>query len=302
MNIFHSNIINIYNKKGQAWLNELPRLVTAISSKFDLRDLKEATNLTYNYVLSGFQGDNPIILKLGLDHEALTREAFALRCFEGCGAVNVLAEDHDILLLERAMPGTSLKSYFPTKEKESIEIACGVMQKLHQTSIPTTHNFLHIKDWLTALDKNWAIPDAYLQKARKLRDRLLQTSKSDVLLHGDLHHDNILQNGNDESRPSSQSEDGWLVIDPKGVIGEQAYEVAAFIRNPMPDLLNIQDPEEIIQRRIVMFSDLLNVPRSSVADWCFVQAVLSWVWAIEDGCDDTYSKNLTEFFERYTDV
>ena len=37
-------------------------------------------------------------------------------------------------------------------------------------------------------------------------------------------------------------------------------------------------------------------------DWCFVQAVLSWVWAIEDGCDDTYSKNLTTFFERYTDV
>lgn len=132
MNTFHSNIISIYGEKGKAWLDELPKLVAAISSKLDLRDLKEVTNLTYNYVLSGLQGDNPIILKAGLDSEGLAREAFALRCFEGYGAVHVLAEDNGILLLERVVPGTSLKSYFPTKEKESIETVCGVMKKLHQ--------------------------------------------------------------------------------------------------------------------------------------------------------------------------
>ena len=162
MNIFHSNIINIYGERGKAWLNELPELVAAISSRLDLRDLKEVTNLTYNYVLSGFQGDNPIILKLGLDNEALAREAFALKCFSGCGAVNVLAKDEGMLLLERAVPGTSLKSYFPDREQESIEIACGVIKKLHQASIPAANNFPHIKDpgfaeasWLMALDKDW---------------------------------------------------------------------------------------------------------------------------------------------------
>jgi streptomycin 6-kinase len=144
MTTFQSNILNIYGDTGQAWLNELPKLVAVISSKLDLRDLKEVTNLTYNYVLSGFHGDNPIILKLGLDYEALTREAFVLKCFAGHGAVNVLAEDKGMLLLERAVPGTSLKSYFPTKEKESIEIVCGVMKKLHQASIPEGHNFPHI--------------------------------------------------------------------------------------------------------------------------------------------------------------
>lgn len=64
MNTFHLNIIIIYEEKGKAWLDELPGLVTAKSSKIDLRDLQEATNLSYNYVLSGLQGDNPIILKL----------------------------------------------------------------------------------------------------------------------------------------------------------------------------------------------------------------------------------------------
>lgn len=136
MNTFQSNILNIYGEKGKSWLAELPELIAEISSKVDLRDLKEVTNLTYNYVLLGFQGDNPIILKLGLDSEGLAREAFALRCFEGCGAVNVLAEDKGMLLLERAVPGISLKSYFPTKEKESIRIACRVMKKLHQPKLP----------------------------------------------------------------------------------------------------------------------------------------------------------------------
>ena len=224
MKIFHSNILNIYGEKGKAWLNELPELVAAIASRLDLRDLKEVTNLTYNYVLSGFRGDNPIILKLGLDNADLKQEAFALKCFASCGVVKVLAEDDGMLLLERAVPGTSLKSYFPNQEHQSIEIACEAMRRLHQANIRKDHPFPHIKDWLAALDKEWSIPDEYLQKARQLRDQLLKTAEPDVLLHGDRHHDNILQNGND-----------WLVIDPKGVIGEPAYEVAAFIRNPMPE-------------------------------------------------------------------
>ena len=351
MNTFHSNIISIYGEKGKAWLNELPQLVSAISSRLVLRDLKEVTNLTYNYVLSGFQGDHPIILKLGLDHELLTREAFALKCFTGYGAVKVLAEidlsRHSYsssgggLLLERAVPGTSLKSYFPTNENESIEIACGVMQKLHQASIPKHHNFPHIKDpgyaggsaeasWLAALDKDWNIPNHYLQKARKLRDQLLETSKPDVLLHGDLHHDNILQNGNDESRRSSESEDGWVVIDPKGVIGEPAYEVAAFIRNPptlltelrrtgpIPELLNHVDAKNIILNRITHFAKIMALPSQRILDWCFVQTVLAWVWALEDlspeaflsnealaqleaqgdGCGTSYFQQLTKIFDK----
>ncbi len=284
MNTFHSNITNIYGEKGKAWLNELPEIVAAISSRLDLRDLKEVTNLTYNYVLSGFHGDNPIILKLGLDMQ-LKREALALKCFAGCGVVKVLAEDNGMLLLQRAVPGISLKSYFRTNENESIEIVCKVMKKLHKASIPGAHHFPHVKDWLTALDKDWPIPDEYLQKARKLRDQLLQTSKPDVLLHGDLHHDNILQNGND-----------WMVIDPAGVIGEPAYEVAAFIRNPIPELLCIHNASRIIQNRMATFSDLLNIPKTKIADWCFVESVLSWIWNIQDKLNTEYFIKLTKIF------
>lgn len=289
MNTFHANIINIYGEKGQAWLDALPHIVAAISSKLALRDLQEATNLSYNYVLSGWQNNNSIILKLSFDKEGLTREAFALKCFSGYGAVKMLNEDDGMLLLERALPGTSLKSYFLDKDQESIEIACEVIKKLHQASIPEAHHFPHIKDWLLALNKDWIIADAYLKKARKLRDQLLKWPNGpDILLHGDLHHDNILQHGDD-----------WLVIDPKGVIGEKAFEVAAFIRNPMPELLNHTDAPNIIHHRITRFAELLQLSKQRIIDWCFVQAVLSWLWAIEDNVDTNYFTSLTKIFDSH---
>ncbi len=160
------------------------------------------------------------------------------------------------------------------------------MKKLHQANIPTTHNFPHIKDWLRVLDKNWNIPNHYLQKTRKLRDQLLQSLMPDVLLHGDLHHSNILQDGDD-----------WVVIDPKGVIGERAYEVVAFIRNPIPELLNHADAPNIIHNRVTRLAELLELPSQRILDWCFVQGVLSWVWAIEDGCDTSYSEKTTGIFD-----
>lgn len=69
MTTFHSKVISIYGEKGKTWLDELPQLARSLSSKLGLLDLKEVTNLRYNYVLLGFQGSKPIILKLGLDNE-----------------------------------------------------------------------------------------------------------------------------------------------------------------------------------------------------------------------------------------
>ncbi len=289
--MFESNIINIYGKKGKQWLDDLPSLVAKIEAEYGLSNLKPVEALSYNYVLSGLQGSKAVILKLGLDIDGFKREAAALMAFSGFGVVAVLSENNGLLLLECAVPGVSLRSYFPEKDDEAINITANVIKRLHKAPIPSTHAFPHIRDWLAVLDSDLKIPAQTLQKAREIRDQLLKTADPDILLHGDLHHDNILKNGND-----------WVAIDPKGVIGEPAYEVVAFIRNPIPELLNYDDTQNIIHNRVTRFAEFLELPSQRILDWCFVQAVLSWVWAIEDDCDDTYSKNFTEFFERYTDV
>ncbi len=281
---FKKNIISIYGQCGRKWLEDLPIMVKSLAKKYHLQSLMPVNNLSYNYVLSGFQSTSPIILKVGLDVQAMQREAKALKAFSGFGAINVLNQSDGILLLERAVPGDSLQSSFPVKDDMAVQIVCDVMKKLHQAPFPAA-GFQHVADWLQALDKAWNIPSQYLQKARLLRDHLLATSAASVLLHGDLHHDNILRSGDD-----------WVVIDPKGVIGEPAYEVAAFIRNPIPELLAHKDSMQIIRSRINLFAETLNLDHQRVLDWCFVQAVLAWAWALEDGTDIENFKNLTEVF------
>lgn len=286
MNTFHSNIISIYGEKGRQWLGHLPNRVAQLANTYGLSNLKAVNNLSYNYVLSGLQGSQPIILKLGLDIDGFKREAAALMTFSGFGVVEILSENNGLLLVECAVPGISLKSYFPDNDDQAINITANVIKRLHKAPIPSTHAFPHIKDWLEALDGDPEIPVHTLQKAREIRDKLLKTTGPDVLLHGDLHHDNILQNGED-----------WLVIDPKGVVGEPAYEVAAFIRNPMPELLHHSDIPNIILNRITRFAEALELSERRILDWCFVQAVLAWIWALEDDCDASYFQQLTKIFD-----
>jgi streptomycin 6-kinase len=278
---FQLYIKNSYGVHGQTWLNALPTLIEQATAQFKLSHLKVVPNLTCNLVFSGFQEQTPIILKLSMNHHNLSKEAFALKCFASFGAVNVLAEDNGLLLMQHAIPGTSLKNHFPSQDKEAVQITCNLIKKLHQASIPKDHNFPHIKDWLAALDNNHDIETRLLIKARILRDKLLKSANADVLLHGDLHHDNILKH-----------DDNWIVIDPKGIIGDPAYEIGAFIRNPIPELINQENAVRMIQERINLFAAGLNLAPERIAAWCFVQTILVWIWSLEDHCDPQYWKQL----------
>jgi streptomycin 6-kinase len=164
--MFTTNIVNIYGDHGKSWLAGLSGIVKSVADKYGLPDLTPIDNLSCNYVLSGFQGLQPIILKLSLDVNGLKQEATALKIFAKSGAVKVLAEDDGLLLLECAVPGNSLKSYFPEKDTQAIRIVCDVMTRLHQVPLPESGTFPHIKDWLNALDQEWTIPAHYLAKAR----------------------------------------------------------------------------------------------------------------------------------------
>jgi streptomycin 6-kinase len=257
MSAFENNIISIFKDPGKQWLAELPTLVKSIAADWKLTELTPVANLSFNYVLSGYQHGTPVILKLGLDTPALAREALALKAYANFGGVAVLNEQEGVLLLEYVLPGESLKSYLPHDADQALAICCEVMSKLHQAPLPKT-GLPHISDWLAAIDKPWDMPKAYLEKARKFKAKLLKNKSKYVLLHGDLHHDNILRNNV-----------GWKVIDPKGVIGFPLNEVWAFIQD--------------IEKEAPYIANKLGVDTEQVAQWYFVHLILSTCWNLEDG-------------------
>jgi streptomycin 6-kinase len=95
-----------------------------------------------------------------------------------------------------------------------------------------------------------------------------------VLLHGDLHHFNILS-----------SDRGWLAIDPKGVIGPAAFDIGALLINPWVVSGRVGDAPRVIHDRIAALSGRLGIDRQTVRDWGLVRAVLSACWSLEEGQD-----------------
>ncbi|HQS83569.1 MAG: hypothetical protein B7Y25_02010 [Alphaproteobacteria bacterium 16-39-46] len=286
MKSFKSNIITLYENCRNNWDKDLSKRLQEIETDWELSDLKPFHNLRSNAVFYGFQRGVPIVLKLGNDNE-LSREATALKAFEGFGVVRILNQKQNALLMEHILPGVTLKSYFPDQDLEAIQIVGDVLKKLHLASFSEIQ-FPSLETWLKNLDKAWPLPTRLLEKGRRLRDNLLHSSPPHVLLHGDLHSENILQN-----------KTGWSVIDPKGVIGDPTYDVATFIRNPMEDLLNLEKAPQIILTRISEFSKKESFDPERLRNWCFVQSLLAWTWALEDenNTQTHVFKNLTDFFE-----
>lgn len=267
--VFEKNIANTYGLAGKNWLKQLRDTIRNLARHYRLSELTPVQNLSYNYVMSGLKSNKPVILKIGFDKEALKRETEALKAFAGFGAVQVIIEDEGVLILEKAIPGNSLKSYLPSKSDEAIRIACATMKRLHHAPTPSTAKFPHIKDWLSTLDKDWELPMHYLQKARQLKATLLQKNTNEVLLHGDLHHDNILENGGQ-----------WLVIDPKGVIGGPINEAWAFV-------IDIENDTKFI-------ADFFGFQLQDVRDWYFVHLALAACWNLEDNTDPSLFIKLME--------
>ena len=135
MQKLESNILSIYRDRGRLWLDELPKHVQQLEALWGLSYLKPLDNLTYNYVLSGFQDDLPIILKLSLNASDLEREAKALNVFEGFGGVSVLNKNKNAILLEQALPGNPLKNYHLKDGKKCIEVACNIARRLHEAPL-----------------------------------------------------------------------------------------------------------------------------------------------------------------------
>lgn len=244
-------------------------------------------NLSYHYVTSAETSAGlPVILKVGVPRSDLRHEIAALTAYDGRGCVRLLACEPDLgaLLLERLEPGTSLVSLtLAGADDQAMRLAAQTMLTLWRPA-PPNHTFPTVARWAAGLgrlrrafaDGVGPFPVDLVALAETLFDELLADSAEAVLLHGDLHHDNIL----------AAQRAPWLAIDPQGVIGEPAYEVGALLRNPFPWLWAEARPIALLRRRLHILGSELGFDWARLAAWGVAQAVLSAWWAYEDHDSD----------------
>jgi streptomycin 6-kinase len=111
-----------------------------------------------------------------------------------------------------------------------------------------------------------------VDRALGLFGELLPSQGPPVVLHGDLHHFNILRAG-----------DGWRAIDPKGLVGDPAYDCAALLFNPWDSLPRGPQLPRTLARRIAILADTLGLDRERIHGWALAQSVLSAWWSYDDG-------------------
>jgi streptomycin 6-kinase len=188
----------------------------------------------------------------------------------GHGAVRVLEADSDAVLIERAVPGTRLRELaLAGRDDEATHIVCDTIEKL-QSAGADPHDWpgheAHTTEYAHAFETP-LLSRHVVDAARGLFHDLTQSQTNIVLLHGDLHHENILF---DDAR-------GWLAIDPKGVAGEIAYELAAPLRNPIerPDLFATP---AAMDHRVAIYCERLGLDRRRVLGWCLARNCVAALW------------------------
>jgi streptomycin 6-kinase len=223
----------------------------------------------------------PAVLKVFKPPREEAGSSLALRHYGGRGAVPLIAFDEEAVLTRRVHPGTVLSDLVRAgRDDEATDIVCEVVASLHAHGV-AAGEWPTVAQWGADFDEHQRSARAHLlprdlvEAARHEFFELCGSQSEPVLLHGDLHHDNILY---DEQL-------GWLAIDPKGVLGERDYELGAALRNPVgsPDLYT--DPG-VMRRRVQRMAARLGLGGGRVLRWCFAQAVLSAVWWVQDGHDD----------------
>ena len=272
--------VELYGERGAAWAQRLPALIATLAERWGFRVLSPLAGLAANYVAAVVCADGTeAVLKVAVPNPEVLTEIEALRLYAGGGAARLLQADEaeGALLVERLQPGTPLADL--ADDEQTIAIAAEVMRRLWRL-LPAAHPFPSVADWARGLERLRArfgggtgpFPAALVERAESLFAALIASAAAPVLLHGDLHHWNIVR----------ARREPWLAIDPKGLAGEAAYEAGALVRNCLPEPAAPGPTRRLLARRIDQLADALGCERERLLGWSLAQAVLSAWWSYED--------------------
>jgi streptomycin 6-kinase len=256
---------------GRAWLARLPRLVDDCVEQWSL-DL--GAPFPYAYASLAAPATLPdgseAVLKICFPHRESEHEHEALRAWDGNGAVRLLAHDPErwALLIERCRPGTSLRD---VGMEGALDVLVQLLPRLWIRAGPPFRPLAEEAAWWAeTMRESWEKAGRPFE--RKLLDAALAalvelppSQGEQVLLHQDLHADNVLRA---EREP-------WLVIDPKPLVGEREFGLAPIVR-----AFELGHSERTVRRRLDRLSAELGLDRERARDWALAQTI-AWSFGSE---------------------
>jgi streptomycin 6-kinase len=274
-----------HGTKGAEWLAKLPEITAEIEREWSLVLRPPYKNLSYHFVAPcELQNGSEAVLKIGYPEEnsLIFNEAETLKLYAGCGAVELLKLDGNrlVMLIEKLNPGETLKNIFAGDEDAAIETAVDILRKIVRKP-SKNHSFVFLQDWFAGFEKakKSDFPAAPLEKAHRFYKEL--SAAESFLIHGDFHHENVL----------SAEREKFLVIDPKGIIGQIGYEISVFLNNHVWWLEKNKDLSKKLDYAVSKFSEAFEISASDLRKWAYAQGVLSAWWTSEEN-GENWKKDL----------
>jgi streptomycin 6-kinase len=272
--------------EGRDWLGRLPRLVEGCARRWDLTLGDPYPGAQASLTLPATtRADERVVLKVQFPHRESEGEADALAAWRGEGAVRLLDRDDEFqaMVLERCEPGSHLSAI---GLEPALDVLIGLLPRLW---IPTTEPFRTLAEeaswWAGYVESTFE--RAGRPFARRLHDiamealtQLPRSAGDPVLLHQDLHGDNVL----------SATREPWLVIDPKPLVGERAFSVAPIVRS-----FELGATEPAVRRRLDRLTSELGLDRDRARRWTIAQTV---AWAFDEGRADPWHVAVVEWLAR----
>lgn len=211
----------------------------------------------------------PAMLKLSAEEERFG--AVLMEWWDCEGAARVLARQGAALLLERSESGISLADLVRDgRDDEAARIACAVAARLHAPRAKPPPEPVPLQHWFRGLEPAASTHGGILPLCVATARGLLAEQQEVGVLHGDIHHGNILDFG---AR-------GWLAIDPKRLLGDRCFDYANLFCNP--DHETATDPGRFA-RRVEVVAGAAGLERARLLRWILAWSGLSATWFIEDG-------------------
>jgi streptomycin 6-kinase len=211
-----------------------------------------------------------VVLKIQKPHRESEHEAAALELWNGEGSIRLLAHDpgRHALLLERCLPGTPLAAL---GQDEALEVFVQLLPRLwKQVGGPFRPLAEEAAWWAESLPASWErlgrpFERKLLEAALAALRELSPTQGEQVLLHQDLHGENVL----------AAEREPWLAIDPKPLAGEREFGVAPIVRS-----FELGHSRAEILRRFDRLTAELGLDRERARGWTIGQTV---AWSFDSG-------------------
>ena len=224
-------------------------------------------------VFSAESGDfGPVILKIDQCKSQLEAEYKMLARLTECHySCKVYGYDGNagLLLEERILPGTVLRREGSLKKRIQV-----FLQVFHEIHMPADSGTTYL-NWLEQICEYCVchqVAEDMASRAHLFCAEMFEKYPERVLLHGDLHHDNLLL----------RTDGSYAMIDPKGVVGPAIMDLPSFILNELDTDHACPDRQHIAEV-IRLLGEQSGYPTDDIRKLFYMETVLANIWCAEDG-------------------